>query len=40
MPKTHFNKVCFDLPEIPAELTNTNNLIKSIAVEDLENNIE
>lgn len=40
MPKTHFNKVCFDLPVIPADLTNTNNLIKTIAVEDLENNIE
>lgn len=40
MPKTHFNKVCFDLPEIPSDLTNTNNLIKVISVDDLENNLE
>lgn len=39
-PKAHFNKVCFDLPEIPEDLKNSNNLIKSILVEDLENNIE
>ncbi|MBO4655347.1 MAG: lactate utilization protein [Bacteroidales bacterium] len=39
-PKAHFNKVCIDLPEIPADLTDSNNLIKSISVEDLENNIE
>lgn len=40
MPKSHFNKVCFDLPEIPENLTNTNNLIKTIAIEDLESNME
>lgn len=39
-PKSHFNKVCFDLPAIPSGLTDTGNLIKSIAVEDLENNME
>lgn len=39
-PKAHFNKVCFDLPKVPDDLTNTNNLIKSISVDDLENNIE
>ena len=39
-PKAHFNKVCFDLPEIPAELIDSNNLVKSISVEDVENNIE
>lgn len=39
-PKAHFNKVCFDMPNVPEELVNTGNLIKSISVEDLENNIE
>lgn len=39
-PKAHFNKVCFDMPEIPADLMNTNNVIKSISVDDLENNVE
>lgn len=40
LPKAHFNKVCFDLPSIPEGLSNTNNVIKSISVEDLERNIE
>ena len=39
-PKAHFNKVCFDLPNIPADLLDSSNIIKSISVEDVENNIE
>lgn len=39
--KSHFNKVCFDIPKIPDELENNeNNLIKFISCEDLENNTE
>lgn len=39
-PKAHFNKVCFDLPQVPDEFFDSSNLIKSISVEDVENNIE
>jgi L-lactate dehydrogenase complex protein LldF len=38
--KAHFNKVCLDLPEIPENLIDSSNLIKSISVEDLDNNVE
>ena len=39
-PKAHYNKVCFDLPNIPNELVDTGNLIKTISIEDIENNAE
>ncbi len=40
LPKAHFNKVCFDMPVVPSALSDTGNLIKNIAVDDLENNVE
>lgn len=36
----NYNKVCFDMPDIPTELTNQKNLIKEVSIEECADNTE
>lgn len=40
LPKSHFNKVCFDLPEIPELILQNNALVKVVSIMDFENSGE